>query len=145
GGGEVKVLPQDTATTLTAVKAGQMQGAWVPEPWATRLVVEGKGHVLVDERSLWPTGQFVTTMLVVRTAFMKQYPATVQKLIEAQMKATDFLIQSPAQAEQDVNDEIAAITGKRLAAGVVSAAWANLTFTIDPIAYSLKTSADHAY
>ena len=145
GGGDVKVLPQDNAATLTAFKAGQIQGAWVPEPWATRLVLEGKGHVLVDERSLWPNGQFVTTMLVVRTDFMRRYPATVQKLIEAQMKVTNFLIQNPAQAQKDANDQIAAITGKRLADGVITGAWSNLTFTVDPIGYSLKSSADHAY
>jgi NitT/TauT family transport system substrate-binding protein len=145
GGGEVKILPEDNATTLAAFKAGQVDGAWIPEPWATRLVLEGKGHVLVDERSLWPAGQFVTTMLVVRTDFMDRYPATVRNLIEAQVKATDFLGQNAAQAQKDVNDGIAAVTGKRLADGVVVGAWANLTFTFDPIAKSLKTSADHAY
>jgi NitT/TauT family transport system substrate-binding protein len=145
GGGDVKILPQDNATTLTAFKAGQIDGAWVPEPWATRLVLEGKGHVLVDERSLWPNGHFATTMLVVRTDFMSRYPATVQKLLEAQVKATDFLGQNAAQAQKDVNDSIAGITGKRLADGVVKGAWTNLTFTVDPIAQSLKASADHAF
>lgn len=145
GGGDVKIMPQDNATTLQTFKAKQIDGAWVPEPWATRLVLEGGGHVLVDERSLWPSGQFVTTMLVVRTDFLKTYPTTVKHLLEGQMQATDFLLQSPTQAQNDVNDAIAQITSKRLAAGVVSAAWQNLTFTNDPIAASLRTSADHAY
>ena len=35
-------------------------GAWVPEPWASRMVVEGGGTVLVDERTLWPDGRFPT-------------------------------------------------------------------------------------
>jgi NitT/TauT family transport system substrate-binding protein len=145
GGGDVKVMPQDNATTLQTFKSGQIDGAWVPEPWATRLVVEGGGHVLVDERSLWPGGQFVTTMLVVRTDFLNSYPTTVKHLLEGQMRATDFLLQNPTQAQNDVNDAIAQITSKRLAAGVVSAAWQNLTFTNDPIAESLRTSADHAF
>jgi NitT/TauT family transport system substrate-binding protein len=145
GGGDVKIMPQDNATTLQAFKSKQIDGAWVPEPWATRLVLEGGGHVLVDERSLWPGGQFVTTMLVVRTDFLKTYPITVKHLLEGQMKATDFLLHNSAQAQNDVNDAIAQITSKRLAAGVVSAAWQNLTFTNDPIATSLRTSADHAF
>ena len=101
--------------------------------------------MLVDERSLWPGGQFVTTMLVVRTDYLNSYPTTVKELLEGQMKATDFLLQNPSQAQNDVNDAIAQITSKRLPAGVVSAAWQNLTFTNDPIAASLKTSADHAF
>ena len=53
-----------TPTTLHAFQAGQIDGAWVPEPWATRLSKAG-GHVLVDERDLWPDGKYVTTHLIV--------------------------------------------------------------------------------
>jgi NitT/TauT family transport system substrate-binding protein len=52
GGGDVSVLPQDNATTLQTFEQGQIDGAWVPEPWASRLVVEGHGAVLIDERTL---------------------------------------------------------------------------------------------
>jgi NitT/TauT family transport system substrate-binding protein len=54
GGGDVSILPQANAQTLETFRAGEIQGAWVPEPWATRLVLEGGGSVLVDERTLWP-------------------------------------------------------------------------------------------
>jgi NitT/TauT family transport system substrate-binding protein len=145
GGGDVKIMPQDNATTLQTFKAGQIDGAWVPEPWATRLVQEGNGHVLVDERALWPDSQFVTTMLVVRTDFLNKYPTTVKRLLEAQLKATDYLLQNATQAQLDVNAQIASITSKKLASGVVAAAWKNLTFTMDPIATSLRASADHAF
>ena len=77
GGGDVAVLPQANAQTLETFRAGEIQGAWVPEPWATRLVLEGGGAVLVDERSLWPDGKFVTTHLVVRTQFLEQHPELV--------------------------------------------------------------------
>ncbi len=57
GGGDVSILPQPNAQTLETFRAGEIQGAWVPEPWATRLVLEGGGSVLVDERTLWPDGR----------------------------------------------------------------------------------------
>ncbi len=63
GGGDVQIRPQDNATTLNAFKTGELVGAWVPEPWATRLVTEGGGKILVDEADLWPQGQYVTTQL----------------------------------------------------------------------------------
>src|SRR5689334_12694618 len=53
-GGTVQIVPTDNANILTAFKQGSIDGAWVPEPWATRLIVEDKGQVLVDERTLWP-------------------------------------------------------------------------------------------
>ena len=49
GGGDVSIRPQDNATSLNSFKTGDIQGAWVPEPWATRLVTEGGGKILVDE------------------------------------------------------------------------------------------------
>jgi NitT/TauT family transport system substrate-binding protein len=76
GGGDVSVRPQDNATSLAAFKTGDIAGAWVPEPWATHLVTEGGGKVLVDEASLWPKGQYVTTQLIVKTSFLKAHPTS---------------------------------------------------------------------
>jgi len=78
GGGDVSIRPQDNATSLNSFKTGDIQGAWVPEPWATRLVNEGGGKILVDEASLWPKGQYVTTQLVVTSDFLKENKAVVQ-------------------------------------------------------------------
>ena len=43
GSGDVSILPQDNADTLTAFQQGNIDGAWVPEPWATRLVTKVAG------------------------------------------------------------------------------------------------------
>src|SRR5262245_54676511 len=52
GGGDVQIKPQDNAVTVDAFNQGAIDGAWVPEPTASRLVALG-GRVLVDERTLW--------------------------------------------------------------------------------------------
>src|SRR5687767_7770542 len=85
GGGDVSVLPQDNAQTLETFKSGAIQGAWVPEPWGTRLIQEGGGKVLLDEKTLWPNGQFVTTHLIVSTKFLKNHPDAVKRLVEGQV------------------------------------------------------------
>ena len=144
GGGDVNIVPQDNAQALEAFKAGTISGAWEPEPWATRMVQEGKGKILVDERSLWPGGQFVTTQLMVRTAFLKDHPDVVQHLLEGQVAAVDFMNANPAEAKTLTNQGIQKIAGKALAQSVIDAAWSNMTFTVDPIASSLRTGADHA-
>src|SRR5262245_56747712 len=64
GGGDVSIAPQENALTLDAFKQGQIAGAWVPEPWATRLVTEAGGKILVDERTLWPEGKYITTNII---------------------------------------------------------------------------------
>ncbi len=144
GGGDVSVVPQENAATLEAFKAGQIDAAWVPEPWATRLVQDGGGKVLVDEKTLWPKGEFVTTHLIVATTFLEQHPDAVRKLIEGQVAANDFLAKNPDEARKIVNDGITKYTGKGIAQPVIDAAWKNLTFTNDPIASSLTASAKAA-
>jgi NitT/TauT family transport system substrate-binding protein len=144
GGGDVSVVPQDNAQSLEAFKSGAISGAWVPEPWATRMVQEGRGKVLVDEKTLWPGGQFVTTQLMVRTAFLKDHPDVVQHLLEGQVAATDFLNANPAEAKTLANTALQKATGKSLAPAVLDAAWPNMTFTNDPIAASLRKGADNA-
>ncbi len=143
GGGDVHVLPQDNATTLNAFKQGQVDGAWLPEPWASRLIVEAGARVLVDERDLWPGGRFITTNLIVRTDFVKGHPGTVRKLLEGIYQANEFLNSSPAEAQSTVNSAITQVTGKALASSVVTAAWPHLAFSLDPLAATLKASAEH--
>ena len=84
GGGDVSIVPQDNALTLDAFKQGQIAGAWVPEPWATRLVTEGGGKILVDEKTLWPDGKFVTTNIIVRTQFLDEHPDVVKQVLAGQ-------------------------------------------------------------
>ena len=145
GGGDVSVLPQDNSQTLNAFKQGQIDGAWVPEPWASRLVIEGGGHVLVDERDLWPDGRFVTTDLIVATQFLHDHPKRIKALLDGLYKTLEYLDANPDRSQSTTNSAVARITGKKLATGVVAAAWPHMTFTLDPLAATLKASADHAH
>jgi sulfonate transport system substrate-binding protein len=144
-GGNVQIVPTDNATILTLFKAGRIDGAWVPEPWATRLVVEGKGKIFLDERTLWPDGKFVTTNVVVRKAFMDQHPDIVNKFLQAHVDTVQLILSNPDSAKTIVNSEIKRITGKALLAAELDAAWNNLDITYDPLASSLYLSADRAF
>ena len=75
----------------TTFKTGDIQGAWVPEPWATRLVTEGGGKFSSTKRALWPKGQYVTTQIIVTTDFLKEHPDTVQQLVNAQVASNDYI------------------------------------------------------
>ena len=144
GGGDVAVVPQENAQTLETFIAGTIDGAWVPEPWATRLIKEGGAKVLVDERDLWPAGKYVTTHLMVATKFLDTNPEVVKRILLATIQAVDFCNEKPVEAQKIVNAEIEKFTTKKLGDELLTAAWGNLTFTVDPVATSLKKSADDA-
>jgi NitT/TauT family transport system substrate-binding protein len=144
GGGDLSIVPQDNAQSLDQFKAKSIAGAWVPEPWASRLVIDGGGKVLVNENDLWPTKQFATTLLVVRTSFLTDHPAQVKALIEANEQSIDFAKSDPAGAATAVNSQLKALTTKTLAAAVITSAFANLTLTDDPLAATIKEQASRA-
>ncbi|MFJ8581672.1 ABC transporter substrate-binding protein [Micromonospora sp. NPDC093277] len=143
GGGDVKVVPQENAQTLETFTSGTIDGAWVPEPFVSRLVNAG-GKVLVDERDLWPDKKFVITNLIVSTKFLKAHPDVVKKLVEGQVAANDFVNSKPDEAQQAISDHIGKITGKPLDLKLIKQAWPTLEFTNDPIPSSLKVGLDHA-
>ena len=144
GAGDVTVIPTENAQSLTLFQRGDIDGAWVPEPWASRLVLEAQGKVFLDEKDLWPKKQFLTTQLIAQTSFLNKYPKTIETLLKGHMQAIDLIKKSPAVAKESVQSEINAATGKRLADNVIDRAWTNLQFTYDPLPSSLVKSAEDA-
>jgi NitT/TauT family transport system substrate-binding protein len=144
GGGDVSILPQDNATAVQAFAQGAIDGAWVPEPNLSKMVLESKGRILVNEKDLWPNGQFVTTHLIVTQDFLKKYPETVKKLLQGHIEAINYIKSDEAGAKTAANAQIAALSGKALKDNILDAAFKNMTFTDDPIASSLYASAQHA-
>jgi NitT/TauT family transport system substrate-binding protein len=144
-GGTVQIIPADNSNILTMFKQGSIDGAWVPEPWATRLIVEDKGQALVDERTLWPNNAFTTTVVVARKNFLDQHPDLVQKFLQAHVETVQDINSNKAQAETEVNSQLKTLTGKALATPVIDGAFKNLDITYDPLAKTLFQAADSAY
>lgn len=117
----------------------------MPEPWATRLIVDGQGQLFVDERDLWPGGDFVTAHIIVRTPFLRDHPERVRAWLEAHVDVTRWAIAHPDEAKAILNDEIERLTGARLSDEVLTMAWERLRPTWDPLSSSLVSSADAAY
>src|SRR5215213_10052492 len=143
GGGDVTITPTANADVLNLFQTGELDGAWVPEPYASRLVLEAGGHVLVNERDLWPGGEFVTTHLIVRTEFLEQYPKTVAALLRGHVAAVEFAASNAEGAQAAVNAGLEAAGGSALGADVLDRAWDELAVTYDPIASALKQSAQN--
>jgi NitT/TauT family transport system substrate-binding protein len=145
GGGDVTIAPTANADTLALFQSGDLDGAWLPEPWASRLVLEAGAHVLVDERDLWPDGEFVTTNIIVRTEYLEQNPETVEALLRGHVAAVQLATDDPDAAKAAVNSGLEAAGSSALDAEVLDRAWSNLTVTWDPLAATLEESAQHSF
>ncbi|MDJ0337244.1 ABC transporter substrate-binding protein [Cryobacterium sp. PH31-O1] len=144
GGGDVNVSPTENAQTLTLFQSGKIDGAWLPEPWVSRLVLEAGGHVLVNEADLWDNGDFPTTVLLVRKAFLEEHPDTVQALLQGHVAAVDWLTENQADAASVINAKLVADTGKALADDVLARALTEVKFSVDPLASTFPVSLAEA-
>ncbi len=143
GKGDVTVERVDNKTAPLAYRQGDIDGAWVPEPTASQLVAAGARR-LVDERTLWPGGRFVTTNVVVSQTFLAAHPDVVEAVLRGSVATNAWIRANPSRAEQDINTELRAVSGKPLPTGVLDAAFHQIQVTDDPLAATLRDEADHA-
>jgi NitT/TauT family transport system substrate-binding protein len=141
GGADLDIVNQENAQTLDLFKSGEIDGAWLPEPWSSRLVLEAGGKTLVDEKTLWPDEKFQTTILISSRQFLADHPETIQALIKGEVAQTEAIAADPAKAQTDLNAAIGELTGKPLADTTIQAAFANIEPTWDPLAGTLNTIA----
>jgi NitT/TauT family transport system substrate-binding protein len=144
-GGNVALTPVSNPDILTLFLKKQLDGAWVPEPWATRLVNEANGRIFLDERNIWPDGKFVTANIAVSTDYLKNNQDVISKLLSAHINETIWINNHKNEAVQAFNIEVKKLTGKSIPQDELKQAFSRIDFTYDPIKLSLFQSANNAY
>ncbi|HUI72472.1 MAG TPA: ABC transporter substrate-binding protein [Spirochaetia bacterium] len=144
-GGSVTVTPMENPTILDAFRQARIDGAWVPEPWASRLEIEGKGRVLVDERTLWSNGEFATALVIASKKMLTEHRDWLKKVLRAHVRITQWELASADEPLRVANAEIKRQTGKDLPLETLKRAWQRMKPTYDPLASTLQKSADSAF
>jgi NitT/TauT family transport system substrate-binding protein len=144
-GGDVQIVPLANPDQLTLFLKKDLDAAWAPEPWATRLIREGNGRLFLDERTLWPNGQFVCANLIVSTKFLKEHPDVVKNWLRAHVELTDWINSHLPEAKNLLNQQIQKETSKALPEAVLEEAFGRLQVTYDPLRSSLLNSAKSAF
>ena len=141
GGGDVSIRPMDNATIVQSFEQGLIVGAWVPEPYATGAHQGGREG---PRRRARPCGRAASSSpptWSVRTDYLRAHPDVIRRLLQGQLAAINLIHTNPTRAQQLVAQGIEQATGQTVAPSLISASFASITFTNDPIASSLKTGA----
>ncbi|HEY5837071.1 aliphatic sulfonate ABC transporter substrate-binding protein [Streptomyces sp.] len=143
GKGDVSVVRTDNKITPDAYKAGSIDGAWVPEPTASKLVAQG-AKVLLDESTLWPDKKFVITNVIVSQKFLADHPDVVEAVLRGSVKANEWINANTDQAKAVANTELERLTQKALKPEVLDPAWESIQVIDDPLAATAEQEAAHA-
>lgn len=143
GKGDVSVVRTDNKVTPDAYKSGSIDGAWAPEPTASKLVAQG-AKVLLDESTLWPDNKFVITNIIVSQKFLDQHPDVVEAVLRGSVNTNKWINANPDEAKASANAALKTLSGKELPADVIDPAWKSIQFTDDPLAATLDAEAQHA-
>ncbi|MDT0431250.1 MULTISPECIES: aliphatic sulfonate ABC transporter substrate-binding protein [Streptomyces] len=143
GKGDVSVVRSDNKVTPDAYRSGSLDGAWVPEPTASKLVSEG-AKVLLDESTLWPDDQFVITNIIVSQKFLTEHPDVVEAVLRGTVDTNKWINANPDKAKASANAALEKLSGKALPAEVLDPAWESIKITDDPLASTLDAQAQHA-
>ncbi len=130
---------------LTLLVENKIDGAWLPQPYASLALSEAQAHIFLNEQSLWPGGNFSTTELVVATSYLSAHADVVQKIVLANVEETLWINQHYSQAALDINASIYQLSGLVLNTTVLNQAMSTLNFTYDPLISSVDQQAQNAY
>ena len=143
-GGTVFVLNISNPDIYTLFAKGEIDGAWVPEPWATMLVEELNGVRLFNEEKLWPNEEFASVLLIARTHYLENNPELVKSWLKSHEKAVVWINANPDKSKSIFDSFLKKHMGKSLPANIIDESFSNLTITSDPIKSSVLTFAERA-
>ena len=143
-GGTVFVLNISNPDIYTLFAKGEIDGAWVPEPWATMLVEELDGVRLFNEETLWPNEEFASVLLIARTDYLEKNPELVKNWLKSHEETIAWINANPDKSKSIFEGFLKKHMGKSLPTKIIDESFSNLTITSDPIKSSVLIFAERA-
>ena len=143
-GGTVVVYNISNPDIYTLFVKGDVDGAWVAEPWATILEKELGGERLFYEEDLWPDKQFASVLLVANSEYVDDNPETISNFLLAHHETVNWINQNPTGTRIVFNNFLDSYLGQSLSDEVVDVALSNLEITSDPLPESVFSFAKKA-
>ena len=143
-GGSVIVYNIPNPDIYTLFVKGDIDGAWVPEPWATILETQLGGKRLFHEEELWPNHEFASVLLIGNADFVERNPQLVASLLSSHHNTAGWINQNPVETRIVFNDFLDSYLGQPLPDDVVDTALSNLAITADPLPDSIDSFAQKA-
>lgn len=138
-GGSAQVIPIPNPDIYNLFRQNQLDAAWLPEPWGSRLIEAGYVVLIAEEKDLWPEGRLEMTCVIVRRDYLEKYPENVRKFLEAHVTLTRELQEDPFALSGLLQEELARLTGQELPMPVIESSLRYINFTEEMHTESFET------
>jgi NitT/TauT family transport system substrate-binding protein len=143
-GGSVIVYNIPNPDIYTLFVKGDIDGAWVAEPWATILETELNGKRLFHEEELWPNQEFASVLLIANMDYVEKNPVIISDFLDSHYQTVTWINQNPVDTRIVFNDFLNSHLGQSLSDDVVDIALSNIVMTGDPLPDSIHSFAEKA-
>ena len=143
-GGSVVVYNIANPDIYTLFVKGEIDGAWVAEPWATILESELNGVRLFHEEELWPNEEFASVLLIGNIDYVDKNKTLLGDFIRAHHETVIWIQTNPKDTRIVFNDFLDSHFGQSLSDDVVDVALSNILITADPKPASVFSFAEKA-
>ena len=143
-GGSVIVYNIANPDIYTLFVKGDIDGAWVAEPWATILETELGGHRLFVEDDLWPDKQFASVLLIANIDYVEKNPEIISNFLLSHHETVKWINDNPVETRNIFNSFLKSHLGQSLSDDVVDISLSHIEITSDPIPDSVYSFAEQA-
>ena len=124
-GGHAQVIPTQNPDQLALFREKKIDAVWTVEPWVSRIEMEARGKVIVEEP------ETATTVLVSSAKFLSEQRDLVRKFVQANAELTDWILKNAAEAQRLVKAELLAETKSDMTPELIEHAWKRIVFSAE--------------
>lgn len=139
------IVPIPNAEQVAMMDRGQIDAAWAPEPWGSRLVAEAGAKIIAEEKDLWPNKEFSLTVIITTPEFLAKHPETVKQVLGVHARWTERLSTEPQKYAGDLETALVNLSGKKLPPGLMAESIRRVNFTNEPLESTFLTMGQWAH
>lgn len=95
---DLTISPMGSGDAISAIKAGAVDGVFLPHPGPATVELEDAGKMVVASGDMW--SNHTCCCLVVSDKLIQKYPEMVKEIIRIHIKATEYNIAHPEEAAE---------------------------------------------
>lgn len=137
-GGNVEIIPVKNPDLKSYFEQGNIDAAFVPEPWGSQLVNENSAEMILDVEKTWNKGNYPTTVIIARKEFIDNNRELVKQFLKSHIEIVDTYKDNPKDLGNIINQEIMNITGNKLDDKVLEMAIPRIAMDVNPITDAIR-------